>query len=56
VVLSSHVVAELERVADYLVVLSAGRVRVAGPIGDLVASHRASLEKIVLTYLREAAA
>jgi ABC-2 type transport system ATP-binding protein len=56
VVLSSHVVAELERVADYLVVLSAGRVRVAGPIGDLVASHRTSLEEIVLTYLREAAA
>jgi ABC-2 type transport system ATP-binding protein len=55
VVLSSHVVAELERVADYLVVLSDGKVRVAGPIEDLVASHGVSLEKIVLAYLRESA-
>jgi ABC-2 type transport system ATP-binding protein len=40
VVLSSHVLAELERVADYLVVLSRGRVQVAGEVDGLLASHR----------------
>ena len=40
VVLSSHVLAELERVADYLVLLSRGRVQLAGEIEDLLASHR----------------
>jgi ABC-2 type transport system ATP-binding protein len=40
VVLSSHVLAELERVADYLVLLSEGRVQLAGEIEDLLASHR----------------
>ncbi len=40
VVLSSHVLAELERVADYLVLLSRGRVQVAGEVEDLLARHR----------------
>jgi len=40
VVLSSHVLAELERVADYLVLLSQGRVQVAGEVEDLLARHR----------------
>lgn len=40
VVLSSHVLAELERVADYLVLLSQGRVQVAGEVDDLLATHR----------------
>jgi ABC-2 type transport system ATP-binding protein len=40
VLLSSHVLAELERVADYLVLLSRGRVQVAGEVDDLLASHR----------------
>ena len=40
VLFSSHVVAELERVADYLIVLAAGRVQVAGDVEDLVASHQ----------------
>ena len=40
VVLSSHVLAELERVADYLVLLSSGSVQVAGEVDDLLASHR----------------
>jgi ABC-2 type transport system ATP-binding protein len=40
VLLSSHVLAELERVADYLVLLSRGRVQVAGGVGDLLAGHR----------------
>jgi len=40
VVLSSHVLAELERVADYLILLSRGRVQVAGEVDGLLASHR----------------
>ena len=40
VVLSSHVLAELERVADYLILVSRGRVQVAGEVEDLLASHR----------------
>lgn len=40
VVLSSHVVAELERVCDHLVLLHEGRVRLAGAIDDLLAEHR----------------
>jgi ABC-2 type transport system ATP-binding protein len=39
VVLSSHLVADLERVCDYLVVLVASRVRVAGEVSVLLASH-----------------
>ena len=31
--------AELERVADYLILLSRGRVQVAGEVDDLLASH-----------------
>jgi ABC-2 type transport system ATP-binding protein len=40
VVLSSHVLTELERVADYLILMSRGRVQVAGEVEDLLASHR----------------
>ncbi|HEY3956608.1 MAG TPA: ABC transporter ATP-binding protein [Streptosporangiaceae bacterium] len=40
VVLSSHVLTELERVADYLILVSQGRVQVAGEVEDLLASHR----------------
>jgi ABC-2 type transport system ATP-binding protein len=40
IVLSSHVLAELERVADYLILLSRGRVQMAGEVDDLLASHR----------------
>jgi len=39
VVLSSHLVADLERVCDYLVVLVASRVQVAGDVSELLASH-----------------
>jgi len=39
VVLSSHVLAELERVADYLVLISNGRVQVAGEVAELLAAH-----------------
>jgi ABC-2 type transport system ATP-binding protein len=40
VLLSSHVLAELERVADYLILLSRGRVQMAGEVDSLLASHR----------------
>ncbi len=40
VVLSSHLVADLERVCDYLVVLVASRVRIAGEVSALLAAHR----------------
>jgi ABC-2 type transport system ATP-binding protein len=40
VLLSSHVLVELERVADYLILLSQGRVQVAGQVDDLLAGHR----------------
>jgi ABC-2 type transport system ATP-binding protein len=39
VVLSSHVIADLERVADYLIVLSHGQVQVAGEVEELLAEH-----------------
>lgn len=39
VLLSSHVVADLERVCDYLVIITAGHVQVAGDIDALLASH-----------------
>jgi ABC-2 type transport system ATP-binding protein len=40
VVLSSHLIADLERVCDYLIVLVASQVRVAGEVSELLASHR----------------
>jgi len=40
VVMSSHLVADMERVCDYLIVLVASRVRVAGEVTALLASHR----------------
>jgi ABC-2 type transport system ATP-binding protein len=54
VVLSSHVLADLERVAGYLVLLSRGRVQLAGEVAGLLAAHRLdSLEELALGYLRE---
>ncbi len=38
-VMSSHLVADLERVCDHLVVLTASRVRVAGEVEELLATH-----------------
>jgi ABC-2 type transport system ATP-binding protein len=40
VVLSSHILADLERVCDHLVILAAGRTQLAGRIEEIVASHR----------------
>jgi ABC-2 type transport system ATP-binding protein len=39
VVLSSHLISDLERVCDYLIVLVDSRVRIAGPVDDLLAAH-----------------
>jgi ABC-2 type transport system ATP-binding protein len=39
VVLSSHLVGDLERVCDYLIVLVGSRVRLAGPVEELLARH-----------------
>jgi len=39
VVLSSHLVSDLERACDYLIVLVDSRVRVAGEVEELLASH-----------------
>jgi ABC-2 type transport system ATP-binding protein len=39
VILSSHLVSDLERVCDYLIVLVASRVRIAGEVEHLLATH-----------------
>jgi ABC-2 type transport system ATP-binding protein len=38
--ISSHVVSELERFCDWLIVLGGGHVQLAGPVGDLLAAHQ----------------
>jgi ABC-2 type transport system ATP-binding protein len=40
VVLSSHIVADLERVCDHLVILSHAHTQLVGPIDEIIASHR----------------
>jgi ABC-2 type transport system ATP-binding protein len=40
VVLSSHVIADLDGICDHLLLLSEGRVRLAGDVEDLLAEHR----------------
>jgi ABC-type multidrug transport system ATPase subunit len=40
VLLSSHLLADLERVCDYLIVLHAAQVQLVGTVEDLVAEHR----------------
>ena len=39
VVLSSHLISDLERACDYVIVLVDSRVRVAGPVDELLAAH-----------------
>jgi ABC-2 type transport system ATP-binding protein len=50
VVLSSHIVADLERICDRLIILADGRTQLAGPIDEILAGHR------LLTGPRSAAA
>jgi ABC-2 type transport system ATP-binding protein len=40
VVLSSHLIADLERACDYLVILASGRAQVAGEIDELLQTHK----------------
>jgi ABC-2 type transport system ATP-binding protein len=40
VVLSSHLIADLERICDHLVLLAASRVQLCGDTDDLLASHK----------------
>ncbi len=40
VLIASHVVSELERLCDWLIVLTGGRVQLAGPVDDLIDAHR----------------
>lgn len=60
VVLSSHLISDLERVCDYLIVLAAGQVQAAGPVSELLAAadrrsgSRTGLEDLVLAYLSQA--
>ena len=55
VVLSSHLVSDLDRVCDWLIVLNGGRVRAAGPLRGLLAAHPGlTTEDMVLSYLEAA--
>ncbi|MGH2934303.1 MAG: ABC transporter ATP-binding protein [Gaiellaceae bacterium] len=40
VILSSHIVTDLERICDRLIILAAGRTQLAGPIEEILAAHR----------------
>ena len=44
VVLSSHLVTDLERVCDHLILLAGSRVQLAGDIDTLLAEHRVALQ------------
>ena len=39
VVIASHVISELERLCDWLLVLTGGRLQLAGAVEDLVSVH-----------------
>jgi ABC-2 type transport system ATP-binding protein len=40
VLLSSHILSDLERVCDYLIILSAARVQLVGDIAEITSSHK----------------
>ncbi len=40
VLIASHVVSELERLCDWLIVLTGGHLQLAGPADDLIAAHQ----------------
>jgi ABC-2 type transport system ATP-binding protein len=40
VVIASHVISELERLCDWLIVLTGGRLQLAGPVDGLLAAHQ----------------
>jgi ABC-2 type transport system ATP-binding protein len=39
VIIASHVISELERLCDWLLLLTGGRLQLAGPVDDLLAAH-----------------
>jgi ABC-2 type transport system ATP-binding protein len=52
VVMSSHLITDLARVCDYLIVLVGSRVQVASEVGELLAARSGiGLEDLVLDYL-----
>jgi len=51
VVLSSHLVTDLERVCDFMIVLVDSRVRLAGPVEELTPADGRSLEDLVLDHM-----
>ena len=61
IVMSSHLVGDLERVCDYLIVLVGSQVRRSGQVSELLAAHRrvasrqASLEDLVLAAMSQPA-
>jgi ABC-2 type transport system ATP-binding protein len=40
VLLSSHIIADLERVCDYLIILSAAEVQLVGDISEIIRTHK----------------
>ncbi|HTW02043.1 MAG TPA: ABC transporter ATP-binding protein [Streptosporangiaceae bacterium] len=67
VILSTHLVADLERICGYLILLAASRVRMAGPVAGLLAAHARlqmppalptppTLDDLVIAAMREAPA
>lgn len=40
VMLSSHLLSDVERVCDHLIVLASGQVRLEGPVDELLSSHK----------------
>jgi ABC-2 type transport system ATP-binding protein len=63
IVLSSHLMADVERICDYLILLVASRVRLTGQIDDLLAAYcqttsrprgQVSLDDLVVAHLDEA--
>jgi ABC-2 type transport system ATP-binding protein len=52
VVLSSHLVTDLERVCDHVILLAGSRVQLCGDIGTVLAEHKdVAFEELVLAYL-----
>jgi ABC-2 type transport system ATP-binding protein len=52
VMLSSHLVTDLERVCDHIILLAGSRVQLCGDIGPLLAKHKnVTFEDLVLAYL-----
>jgi ABC-2 type transport system ATP-binding protein len=51
VVMSSHLITDLERVCDHLILMAGSRVQLYGDTGTLLAEHKMALEELVLAYM-----